>query len=122
VIVLRAAHRLIGCLLGALVGLLILGFIGDDFLLWIALIPPGIWLCSQIQNGTTGISYIGTQAMFSYLMSMVQGQGPLTTISPGLERLVGVMGGLTILFIVTLILSLLPGSLPASGPATAAGD
>ena len=122
VIVLRAAHRLIGCLLGALVGLLILGLIGDDFLPWIALIPPGIWLCSQIQNGTTGISYIGTQAMFSYLMSMVQGQGPPTTISPGLERLVGVMGGLTILFVVTLILSLLSRSLPASVPATAVGD
>ena len=60
--------------------------------------------------------------MFSYLMSMVQGQGPPTTISPGLERLVGVMGGLTILFVVTLILSLLPRSLPASVPATAVGD
>ena len=91
-------------------------------MLWIALIPPGIWLCSQIQNGTTGISYIGTQAMFSYLMSMVQGQGPPATISPGLERLVGVMGGLTILFIVTLVLSLIPRSLPAPTPSTAAGD
>lgn len=104
----RAAHRLIGCLIGALVGLAALAFIGDNFLLWIGLIPPGIWLCSQIQTGTTGISYIGTQAMFSYLMSMVQGQGPPQTISPGLERLVGVMGGVTILFVVTLILSLYP--------------
>ncbi len=121
-IVTRAVHRFVGCLLGALVGLVMLALIGDDFLLWIALIPPGIWLCSQIQNGTTGISYIGTQAMFSYLMSMVQGQGPPTTISPGLERLVGVMGGLTILFIVTLVLSLFPRPLPAFVPATAAGD
>ena len=113
-IVQRAAHRLIGCLLGALVGLACLAFVGDDFLLWIALIPPGIWLCSQIQNGTTGISYIGTQAMFAYLMSMVQGQGPPQTISTGFERLVGVMGGLSILFVVTLVLSLLPLSPPAS--------
>ena len=81
-IVERAAHRLIGCLLGALVGLAALAFIGDNFLLWIALIPPGIWLCSQIQTGTTGVSYIGTQAMFAYLMSMVQGQGPPVTIAP----------------------------------------
>lgn len=119
-IVQRAAHRLIGCLLGALIGLACLAFVGDDFLLWIALIPPGIWLCSQIQNGTTGISYIGTQAMFAYLMSMVQGQGPPQTISTGFERLVGVMGGLSILFVVTLVLSLLPLSPPAS--ASVSGD
>lgn len=110
----RAAHRLIGCLLGALVGLGCLYFVGDDFLLWLALIPAGVWLCSQIQTGTTGVSYIGTQAMFAYLMSMVQSQGPPTTIAPGFERLVGVMGGLSILFVVTLILSLIPLSLPAT--------
>jgi uncharacterized membrane protein YccC len=116
----RAAHRLIGCLIGALVGLAFLAFVGDDFLLWIALIPPGIWVCSQIQTGTTGISYIGTQAMFAYLMSMLQGQGPPDTIAPGFNRLVGVIGGLSILFVVTLALSLIPLSPPA--PALAAGD
>ena len=116
----RAAHRLIGCLLGALVGLACLAFIGSDFLLWIALIPPGIWLCSQIQTGTTGVSYIGTQAMFAYLMSMVQGQGPPDSISPGFERLVGVMGGLSILFVVTLTLSLIP--LSRASPVPTAGN
>ena len=113
VIIQRAAHRLIGCLIGALVGLACLRFIGSDFLLWIVLIPPGIWLCSQIQTGTAGVSYVGSQAMFAYLMSMVQGQGPPTSISPGFERLVGVMGGLSVLFVVTLTLSLVPG--PAAG-------
>jgi uncharacterized membrane protein YccC len=116
----RAAHRLIGCLLGALAGLACLAFVGSDFLLWLALIPPGIWLCSQIQTGTTGVSYIGTQAMFAYLMSMVQSQSPPDSISPGLERLVGVMAGLSVLFIVTLILSLTPLSPPS--PAAAGGN
>jgi uncharacterized membrane protein YccC len=119
-IIQRGVHRLIGCLIGALVGLACLAFVGDDFLLWIALIPPGIWLCSQIQTGTTGVSYIGTQAMFSYLMSMLQGQGPPDSIAAGFNRLLGVMGGLSILFVVTLILSLIPLSRPA--PAPAAGD
>lgn len=119
-IIQRAAHRLIGCLIGALVGLACLAFIGSDFLLWIVLIPPGIWLCSQIQTGTTGVSYIGTQAMFAYLMSMVQGQGPPDSISPGFERLVGVMGGLSTLFVVTLILSLIP--LSRLSPAPASGN
>ena len=119
-IIQRAAHRIIGCLIGALMGLACLAFVGSDFLLWIVLIPPGIWLCSQIQTGTTGLSYIGTQAMFAYLMSMVQGLGPPDTISPGFERLIGVMGGLSVLFVVTLILSLIPLSRPT--PAPAAGN
>ncbi|HEV2098162.1 MAG TPA: FUSC family protein [Stellaceae bacterium] len=120
VIIQRAAHRCIGCLIGALVGLGVLAFIGSDFLLWLALIPPGIWLCSQIQTGATGISYIGMQAMFAYVMSMVQGQGPPDSIGPGFERLVGVMGGLAILLVVTLILSLIPVS--QAPPASAAAD
>ena len=52
--------------------------------------------------------------MFAYLMSMLQGQGPPLTIAPGFDRLVGVMGGLSILFVVTLILSLIP--LPSHRP------
>jgi uncharacterized membrane protein YccC len=119
-IVARALHRLIGCLIGALVGIGLLAIVADDFVLWLALIPPGIWICSQIQNGTTGISYIGTQAMFAYVMSMIQGQGPAQTIAPGFERLVGVMGGLTILLIVTLALSLIP--LFPAAPAPVGGD
>jgi uncharacterized membrane protein YccC len=116
-IIQRAVHRLVGCLIGALIGLACLAFVGDDFLLWVVLIPPGIWLCSQIQTGTTGVSYIGTQAMFAYLMSMLQGQGPPLTIAPGLDRLVGVMGGLAILFVVTLVLSLVPLPRPDPVPA-----
>jgi uncharacterized membrane protein YccC len=113
----RAAHRLVGCLIGALAGLAYLAFVGSDFLLWIALIAIGIWLCSQIQAGGTGMSYIGTQAMFAYVMSIVQGQAPPDTIAPGFERLVGVTGGLSILFVVTLILSLvrLPRPAPPNG-------
>ncbi len=117
VIVERAAHRVIGCLLGALVGLACLAVVGSDFALWMVLLVTGIWLCSQIQTGTTGVSYVGTQAMFAFLMSMVQSQGPPLSIGPGFERLVGVMGGLAILFVVTLTLSLIPLPNPAAAPA-----
>ena len=34
----------------------------------ILLLATGVWLCSQIQTGTTGISYVGTQAMFAFVM------------------------------------------------------
>ena len=118
----RAAHRVIGCLIGALIGLGCLAFVGSDFLLWFALLVTGVWLCSQIQTGTTGVSYVGTQAMLAFLMSMVQSLGPPLSIGPGFERLVGVMGGLSILFVITLILSLVPMPEPAAaGTAGVAG-
>ncbi|HEY3908425.1 MAG TPA: FUSC family protein [Stellaceae bacterium] len=113
----KAAHRVIGCLIGALIGLACLAFVGSDFLLWLVLLVSGVWLCSQIQTGTTGVSYVGTQAMFAFLMSMVQSQGPPLSIGPGFERLVGVMGGLAILFVITLILSLIPLPGPSAAPA-----
>jgi uncharacterized membrane protein YccC len=120
VIVQRSAHRVIGCLLGALVGLACLAVVGSDFVLWILLLAIGVWLCSQIQTGTTGISYVGTQAMFAFVMSMVQSQGPPLSISPGLERLVGVVAGLCLMFVITLILSLIPISEPVRS--SAVGD
>ena len=110
IIVQRSAHRVIGCLLGALLGLACLAVVGSDFLLWTALLLVGVWLCSQIQTGTTGVSYVGTQALFAFVMSMVQSQGPPLSISPGFERLVGVTAGLSLLFVITLILSLIPVS------------
>ena len=51
--------------------------------------------------------------MFAFVMSMVQSQGPPLSISPGFERLVGVMAGLSLLFVITLVLSLIPMSQPA---------
>jgi len=114
IIVQRSAHRVIGCLLGALLGLACLAVVGSDFLLWTALLLVGVWLCSQIQTGTTGVSYVGTQALFAFVMSMVQSQGPPLSISPGFERLVGVTAGLSLLFVITLILSLIPVSQPAT--------
>jgi hypothetical protein len=57
--------------------------------------------------------------MFAYVTSMVQGQGPPQSIAPGLDRMVGIMGGLSILLVVTLALSLL---LPPPPLTKAAGD
>jgi uncharacterized membrane protein YccC len=117
VIVQRSAHRVIGCLLGALLGLACLAVVGSDFVLWVLMLGTGVWLCSQIQTGTTGISYVGTQAMFAFVMSMVQSQGPPLSISPGFERLVGVVAGLCLMFVITLILSLIPISEPVRSSA-----
>ncbi len=118
-IVERAVHRLIGCLIGALTALGLFLVIGDVFAVWVGLLAAGIWLCSQIQTGKAGVGYIGTQAMFAYVTSMVQGLRPPDSIAPGFERLVGIVGGLSLLLVVTLVLSLIPVSPPATA---ASGD
>src|SRR5215470_10428174 len=57
----RAVHRLVGCALGALLGLFVLHGVGENFLVSLLLLMAGLWLASQIQSGNTGVSYIGTQ-------------------------------------------------------------
>jgi uncharacterized membrane protein YccC len=114
----RSAHRLVGCALGALLGLLCLYWVGSNFLVWLLLLMGGIWLTSQIQSGNTGIGYIGTQAGLAFLLSMVQGQGPPLSPIPGIDRFAGIMAGLTVLLIITMVMSLFrlaPRTVPIRG-------
>jgi uncharacterized membrane protein YccC len=105
-VVQRSTHRLVGCALGALLGLLCLYWVGSNFLVWLLLLMGGIWLTSQIQSGKTGIGYVGTQAGLAFLLSMIQGQGPPLSPIPGIDRFAGIMAGLSVLLIVTMVMSL----------------
>jgi uncharacterized membrane protein YccC len=112
-IVQRAIYRLVGCGLGALMGLFCLYWVGSSLLAWLLLLMAGTWLSSQIQSGATGIGYLGTQAGFAFLLSMIQGQGPPLSPTPGLDRFAGIMAGLSLLLVITMSVSLFrltPGS------------
>src|SRR6516164_3297092 len=121
-VVQRAAHRLVGCALGALLGLLCLYWVGQNFLVWLLLLMTGVWLTSQIQSGITGIGYVGTQAGLAFLLSMIQGQGPPFSPIPGIDRFAGIMAGLAVLLIITMVMSLFRLSPPPVAAAPAAGD
>jgi uncharacterized membrane protein YgaE (UPF0421/DUF939 family) len=118
-VVQRSAYRLVGCALGALLGLLSLYWVGSNFLVWLLLLMGGIWLTSQIQSGSTGINYVGTQAGLAFLLSLIQGQGPPLSPTPGIDRFAGIMAGLSVLLVITLVISLfrLPHPPPAPAPA-----
>jgi len=105
-VVQRAVYRLVGCALGAALGLLCLYWVGTSFLIWLLFLMAGTWLASQIQSGATGIGYVGTQAGLAFLLSMIQGQGPPLSPTPGLDRFAGIMAGLTVLLIITMAVSL----------------
>ena len=77
----------------------------------------GVWLDSQIQSGKTGISDVGTQAGLAFLLSVIQGQGPPTSPTPGLDRFAGIMAGLSVLLVITMIISLFRLTPAATAPA-----
>jgi uncharacterized membrane protein YccC len=115
-VVQRAAHRVVGCLLGALLGLFCLHWVGSDFAAWLLLLMAGIWLCSQIQSGNAGIGYVGTQAGLAFLLSMVQGQGPPLSPTPGIDRFAGITAGLSVLLVITMVISLFRLTPPPVAP------
>src|ERR1700726_3968504 len=105
-IIQRSVYRLVGCALGALLGLFFLYWVGSNFLVWLLLLMAGTWLSSQIQSGSTGIGYVGNQAGLAFLLSMIQGQGPPLSPTPGLDRFAGIMAGLSVLLVITMVVSL----------------
>jgi len=114
----RSVYRLVGCALGALLGLFVLYWVGSNFLVWLLLLMLGTWLSSQIQSGSTGIGYVGTQAEIAFLLSMIQGQGPPLSPTPGLDRFAGIMAGLSLLLVITMVVSLFRFAPPTASPAS----
>jgi uncharacterized membrane protein YccC len=116
-IIQRAAYRLVGCALGAVLGLFCVHWVGTNFLAWFLLLMAGTWLSSEIQSGSTGIGYVGTQAGLAFLLSMIQGQGPPLSPMPGIDRFAGIMAGLSVLLVITMVVSLFRVAPPPASPA-----
>jgi uncharacterized membrane protein YccC len=113
----HALHRLIGCFLGGAAGLLLLALPLTQFLPWLITLAAGVWIGTHIQSSTRGVGYIGTQATVVYVVTLVQGWGPPSSILPGIDRFIGILCGVTILLLASL--SWLPGKTPAPARATA---
>jgi uncharacterized membrane protein YccC len=99
----RSFHRVLGCFFGGTIALVCLAFSVTDFLPWLAILFGGIWICMYVQTSARGVSYVGTQAAIVFIMTLVQGYGPPDSILPGIDRFIGISGGLGILLVVSLI-------------------
>jgi uncharacterized membrane protein YccC len=113
----HALHRLIGCLLGGVVGLLLLALPLTQFLPWLITLAAGVWIGTHIQASTRGVGYIGTQATVVYIVTLVQGWGPPSSILPGIDRFIGILCGVTILLLASLLWW--PGKTPTPADAAA---
>jgi hypothetical protein len=109
----RMLHRGLGCLLGALLALLGLRIAAEDLLLWALCLSLGVWIGFSLQSGKTGLAYVGTQFAIAFLFTFVQGPGPATSVTPGLERLLGIVIGAVTVTVVLLIWPPFVGPRPA---------
>jgi uncharacterized membrane protein YccC len=100
----RSLQRLIGCFLGGLTALACLGIPPTEFLPFISILCAGIYVATYLQGSERGVAYVGTQAALVFIITLVQGFGPPTSIWSGIDRLGGMMGGLLILLFVSVLL------------------
>ena len=63
-----------------------------------------VWIGMHIQVGPHGVGYVGTQAAFAFIVTLIQGEGPPDSIMPGVDRFAGIVGGLAILMVVSMVL------------------
>ena len=103
-VAIRSIHRVIGCLIGGAVALGCLALDVTSFPWWLGMIGAAVWMGMHIQVGTHGVGYVGTQAAFVFIVTLIQGAKPPDSIMPGVDRFAGITGGLAILFIVSLLL------------------
>ncbi len=100
----RSLHRIMGCFLGGIAALCCLALQIESFPWWLAMIAGSVWIGMHIQNGRHGVGYLGTQAAFVFIVTLIQGPAPPTSIMPGIDRFVGISGGMAILLIISLML------------------
>ncbi|MTH97641.1 FUSC family protein [Roseibium sp. RKSG952] len=98
-----AYHRLFGCLLGGVSGLAVVYFLPSNFVVWSVFLLFGIFTFSGLHFSGDRHAYVGTQSVIAFLMTMITGNGPPSSIAPVLDRLAGILIGVIILVIGNLL-------------------
>ena len=99
----RGLQRLLGCFVGGMLALAVLGLNFNFLLPWLIALAGGVWLFAYVQNGSHDATYVGSQAGIVFIMTLVQGAGAPTNIIPGIDRFVGISLGLLMLFVMILV-------------------
>jgi uncharacterized membrane protein YccC len=102
-IVAKAAYRMFGCFIGGVAGLAVLTASPTTLVPWLMLLCGGVWLFVWLQGSPTGAGYVGTQACVVYIVTLVQGEGPPSSILPGIDRFAGIMLGFFLLLLISLL-------------------
>ena len=100
----RAEHRFFGCFVGGAAALLCLWWPLTEFLPWLLILGAAVWLAAYVQASPRGVGYVGMQFGLVFIMTLVQGFGPPTSIWVGVDRLAGILGAVTLLLLVSVML------------------
>jgi multidrug resistance protein MdtO len=99
----KLALRIGGCLVGALMGFLAIAFViphldsvGGLAVLVFAGLLPAAWVAA----GSQRISYAGVQIGLAFLLTILTGFGPSVDMDAGRDRIVGILLGNTVVYLV----------------------
>jgi uncharacterized membrane protein YccC len=100
---LRMANRVLGCMIAALLAVVLLPVIGNIPLLCMITLGAGVWIAAHVQAGSSNTSYLGTQFGIGFIMTFVQDQRWSTDASAPAMRLLGILIGLSALTLVMFV-------------------
>ncbi|TCK31035.1 fusaric acid resistance family protein [Ancylobacter aquaticus] len=89
-------QRILGCIAGGAAGLLVIGLDATDQLWWAAMLFLGIFSFARVHLSKMPNAYIGTQSAIAYIVTLIY-PGPPSSLLPPLDRLVGIVIGVSIM-------------------------
>ena len=89
-------QRIIGCGVGGVAGLLVIGLDATDQIWWATMLFVGIFSFARVHLSKTPSAYIGTQSAIAFIITLVD-PGPPTSLFPPVDRLVGIIIGVSIM-------------------------
>ncbi|AXY36072.1 FUSC family protein [Yersinia pseudotuberculosis] len=95
--------RIIGCLIGALMGVLSIIFIiphMSDIGQLMALVFGCILVAAWVSCGSERIAYAGVQVGLAFLLTVLQGFGPSTDMGVTLDRVLGILLGNLVVYLI----------------------
>lgn len=99
----KLALRIIGCLIGAAMGVLAIVFIIphlNDIGGLVVLVFGGILLAAWVSCGNERIAYAGVQIGLAFLLTVLQGFGPSTDLAVALDRVLGILLGNLVVYLI----------------------
>lgn len=97
-------QRILGCAIGGASGLVVIAIDAVDIWWWSTMLFLGVFTFARVHLTKSDNAYIGTQSAIAYLVTLV-GSGPPLMLYPPVDRLVGIMIGVSIITVLVWALS-----------------
>jgi uncharacterized membrane protein YgaE (UPF0421/DUF939 family) len=111
-VVLRMFHRLLGCLLGSVIGCVLLPVAATNAIYCTVALCAAIWFCCHLRFGGAGIAYAGTQAGAVVILAFVHDNVWFNDmVDIAFERLIGIVAGtIALALVLAMVSSVISGS------------